>query len=82
MRNSYVVRDSQGDVYAIRSSYPEAVSALADGESYIDDAATCGHPLGARWASRRFPFSIEVTNKPERLEEILADGTPILDREP
>jgi hypothetical protein len=48
---------------------------------YYDDAATCGHPSAAAWLAERAPLIVRGISCDER-DDILAEGTPVLQREP
>lgn len=79
---AWIVEDALGEVYAVRYSPADVARAIEDAEEYLDGAVTCGHPDGPGWVAKRLPFVVEFTDDRDRYEELLADGVPVLEREP
>lgn len=78
----YLVESADGEPQAIRDSLGEALHvALVDADAYYDGAATCGHSAGPAYAASKRPFKVRPITAAER-DQILDDGTPVLDREP
>lgn len=77
----YVVRDQLNEAYALRESMEAAREARADAELHLDDAATCGHPDAPAWVAKRLPIEIRPVSQ-QQWDEYMAEGTPVLDREP
>lgn len=77
----FVVEDVDGEAQAIRKTWAEADNALNDVEAYYYEAETCGHPRARGWVEAKRPFTIRQITRAER-DEILENGTPIIDREP
>lgn len=78
---NFVVEDANGEAQALRNTQAEADKALADTEAYYYDAETCGHTDAPRWVAKKRPFRIRQITRAEA-EQILEDGTPVIDREP
>lgn len=77
---AFAVVSADGQVYAIRETSTDATKALDEARDYLAEAAACGHPNAPSWVMAHFPFRVRALTKAEH-DEILADGTPILDRE-
>lgn len=77
----WLVEAKDGEPQAIRESFDEAFRvANIDAELYYDDAATCGHDRGPKYAASKLPCIVRPITAEER-DQILEDGTPVLDRE-
>lgn len=78
----WALLDANGELYALRRSLDDARRAKADAESYLDGAATCGHPAAGPWVAQRLPFELRQVTRAQRAELLDEWGTPVLDREP
>ena len=88
---AFVIEDSQGEAQAIRDTFEQAEQAIVECENYYYDAETCGHIPGSGgsgqpvdphdWVAKKRPFTIRPITADER-DQILEEGTPVLDREP
>lgn len=77
---AFAVEAATGEVYAIRETSTDAATAAEDARRYIGEGGSCGHPDAPSWAMKQLPFRVRALTKAEH-DEILADGTPTLDRE-
>lgn len=77
----FAVEADTGEVQALRDTYPGAVAAVDQAETYWDEAAACGHPSAPGYVAQMYPFRIRQVTKQE-WNDILDTGTPVLDREP
>lgn len=71
-----------GELYALRGSWPDIKKAESQGEEYLHGAATCGHPSAPAWVRARLPFRIRLMSESAALVLVEDEGTPVLDREP
>jgi TPR repeat protein len=77
----FVVEADTGEAQALRGTYAAAVAAVDQAESYWEEAVASGHPGAASFVAAMYPFRIrQVTH--DEWQDILEDGTPVLDRGP
>lgn len=77
----YVLWNAAGEALAVVDTLDEAVRASHDAAVYYADAIASGHPAARAYVRDRLPTSARAITAAQR-ETILADGTPILQREP
>lgn len=78
----FAVETALGETWAIRPTREAAEHTIkTQAASALDDAYSCGHPRAGAWCNSQEPFRV-VPLTWENREDVLADGTPYLDREP
>jgi len=77
----WAILDAQGEVYAITGDPGAIAGLLALAESYLYEAASCGHPAAPAWVDERLPLEV-VGMSIERADELRAEARPVFEREP
>lgn len=78
----YVLVDATGELLALTDDRDELLDVwMPRARAYFAEAASCGYPGAAGWAARREPLTVRIVSTETR-DELLEDGTPLLQREP